>query len=116
MKKTFVIAVTIDGLDDAPESQLCKGVQCATEGAWGTAAEVQSVEIYPFDGPYRPDYMDVLNDTECLLSSDADVEYTPEQIIKIAKHAAEELVKNSEDRNNTIQESAQKLFPEVGVE
>lgn len=116
MKKTFVIAVTIDNLNKLPESQLCKGVQAGIEGAWGTDAEVGSVDIYPFDGPYRPDYMDVLNDTENLLSSEVDTPYTQEQIIAIAKHAAEELVKNSEERNNTIFESATKLYPEMSVE
>lgn len=116
MKKTFIIAMTLDKVDMIADSSLCKGIQAGIEGAWGPNAEVGSVEVYPFDGPYRPDYMDVLNDTENLLSSEIETPYTREQIVAIAKHAAEELVKNSEERNNTIFESATKLYPEMSVE
>lgn len=113
MKKTFIVAMTLDKVDMIADSSLCKGVQAGIEGAWGPNAEVQSVEVFPFDGHVRYDYMDILSEVENVFQNE---EFTKEQMVAIAKHAADKLMNDSDPRNNAIFEAATKLYPEVGVE
>jgi len=76
---------------------------------------VEDAMDYPFEGTFRSDYLSVLHDTECLLSSNyGDREFTKEEISTIAMNTADKVCEGyvAEEVNNTIEECLNELVGE----
>jgi hypothetical protein len=72
---------------------------------------IGETSVYPFEGEFRADYLDLFRDAEVYLS-DHMPGLTDKQLAMVASLAAEELSEEAGDRNDKILQKAEMLFPD----